>query len=370
MLTRFGIILLSVILTLACVEGGAQLYLKLRGIDHFQKFPRLTAPPPSEFERPESLSAFPIVQQAEGWSYENTVLENTVYNNEGELWIPPRSTAQLVDVIHIPTQESIRQVQVTTDQHARRIPPWHIDRLHTAQRHIAVFGCSVVWGYGVSDEETLPAQLSKDSPDTIGYNISAAGYGPSELLLRAQDGDSLADIHPEDGIGVYALLYDHPARFTNSAFMAGTWRHSGLTLNEVSPGRFTSRGPIRLAEPMWFWFAKIWSASALTRLSGTDLPLLTSARLDQMVRVIKALGETYQRKTALTNPFIVAILPSSSDMRPIRAALDRGKVPFIDYSRVNVPARLSGPFSLPGEIHPTPEALALIAQAMKRDLQN
>ena len=152
--------------------------------------------------------------------------------------------------------------------------------------------------------------------------------------------------------------------------MAGTWRHNGLTLNEVSPGHFTSGGPIRLAEPAWFWFAKIWSASALTRLSGTDLPLLTTAKLDQMVRVIKALGETYQNKTALTNPFVVAILPSSSDMRPIRAALDRGKVPFIDYSRVNVPARLSVPFSLPGEIHPTPEALALIAQAMKRDLQN
>ena len=196
MLIRFGIILFSVTLTLAFVEGGAQLYLKLKGINHLQKFPKLTAPPPSEFERPESLSAFQVVQLADGWSYENTVLENTVYNNEGELWVPPRSTAQLVDVIHIPTQKSIRQVEVTTDQRARRIPPWHIDRLRTAKRHIAIFGCSVVWVYGVSDEETLPAQLSKDSPDTISYNISAAGYGPSELLLRAQDGTALLTFTP------------------------------------------------------------------------------------------------------------------------------------------------------------------------------
>lgn len=328
----------------------------------------LPLPPFSSFEIPGSMGQIPELRPLSFPERGNRVIEQSLFDNEDGVWLPRRKQNSKIRMVNQESGEVVREIQVTTDAQARRIPSWQADRLLTAQSHIAFFGCSITWGYGVADDETYAALISSESKGLITYNMASGGYGLGELLTRAQKGDSLSEITPLKGAAVYALFEGHIHRFHNTAFMAGSWRKGGAKIVETSIGKFESKGPINIANPAWYWFSRLWNASVLVHLVDIDLPIMNQSRVDQFVRAISALRDLYRKNTAADNPFVVVILPYGFDPRPLRLALDRHKIHFIDYSRHPLFTRLKGPEFWPGENHPTPEAHRMLATVIKRDL--
>ena len=74
----------------------------------------------------------------------------------------------------------------TIDEHGLRVipdtaPP---ENAPTA----AFFGCSLTYGDGVLDNETLPAQVAQRRPDLQFVNFGFSGYGPHQMLANLESG--------------------------------------------------------------------------------------------------------------------------------------------------------------------------------------
>jgi len=361
--------LYSLIFAVFLLEAGSRLILLFKSSRPLV-YSSTQPPRPSRFEIPESLSAEP---QVGSWQFSDlpvTIHEVSAFSIEDGLWLPVRQAKLEVKMTEHATGRVVRTISMHTDGRGRRTPSWHSERLRTAKSHIVTFGCSMTWGYGVADDEAYPSLLSRDSADFVTYNISAGGYGLGEILVRAQDYDGLDKVVPRQGVGIYALADFHMARFNNSVFSRGqNWRSNGIVVEEVAPGRFEAQGRLAAVRPLWFLFSSLWGSSGLAQLIGVDWPVNDQSRVDRFVRAIKQLRRVYWEKTSLANPFIVMLLPFRFDHRPLREALDREEILFLDYSQVPLHLILKAPINRPGEDHPGPEFHEKLAAAMSRDLK-
>ena len=99
------------------------------------------------------------------------------------------------------------QATYTTDAYHRRVTPI----AHPEQRHnfLLFFGCSMTFGLGVYDDETMPFYVAQYASHYRPYNYGVAGYGPHHMLAQLQRGNLTKEIHEPHGIAVYTFIDDH-----------------------------------------------------------------------------------------------------------------------------------------------------------------
>jgi hypothetical protein len=361
---------ISILLTVLCVEGLA-LYLLNYPPSWLKSAP--PAPPllsASRFEIKETLSETPILSDGHRTEeQEPAKLEmNFVFANNDALWMaPPGEVTE--GIYRNPITGESWTVHVTTDKEGRRIEPWHEARKHTAKKHIFGIGCSMTWGQGLDDDETLLAQVSKNSPEWITYNASQAAYGPSEIITQLKNTPVLENIEPKDGIGIYFLYDFHFQRMFNTLWEVGTWREHGLVLNEYEKGKFESIGRVADVYPLWTFLSHIVVKDPFLRLIHFDWPQISPSRLDTLFRVVNEMKLLYKEKTRAENPFIVALWSIDENRNLMREALTRAEIPFLDYSETSMSIHIKGPGHI-GDGHPTAEVNEKFAIALNRDLKN
>lgn len=370
MKTRNKLLLAAMGIGLALVFGEAMFFVLVKRGYRFNWPTPVKDQTHYKFEIPESLSALPDVRHPTEFFYGGWVTEDSKFTTEGDLWVPPRSYSGEIPMIDRRTGQVVRRIQMHTDAHARRTYSGQENAAARARSHLVAFGCSNTWGYGVDDDEALPARMAARSPSVVSYNLASGGYSVGELLLRARDGDSLEGIGPRDGMAFYAIFNHHLGRFLNSASNIATWRANGISLEETSPGKFVSRGSAAQAEPLWRLFARAFHFLSIGQYFGWDLPMENRERVDRFVRAIAALREVYWAKTSPHNPFAVVFLPYVFDNTLWRESLDRHGIPFVDYTHVHIEPKLRTAGTRPGESHPSPEALDVLAMTLNRDLSN
>lgn len=325
----------------------------------------------SQYELKESLSQLPLLRS--GPPLLHTISDpaewRPVVEGDAGVWAPPAKAKYEAQFVSANTGKILRTVEETTDAQRRRVPPWQGARLSTARRHLMVLGCSLTWGEGVKDSEALPAQLSKGSDELVVHNAGYGGYGPAELLVRMKHGTLLNDLGPQEGAAVFYLHEHHFMRFFHSAQVAGTWRAHGLVVEERASG-FEAVGSIQQADPLWVFFSKLWIKDPLATIFHLDLPPITDARLDEFFRAVKEMEKIYRARTRPDNPFVVVLGTFVGASEPWRRALDRAKIFFLDYSKVDMGSRVAGSSTLPDNPHPSPEYYEKVALALKKDLKD
>ncbi len=148
---------------------------------------------------------------------------------------PPPASSRIARKHH--GEREIYAARYTFDEHSLRLTP---DCRDTAAQAVLFFGCSMTFGEGLHDEETLPYRVGEAlSDDACLYNFALHGYGTHHMLAAIEHG--MVDTIVEQDIGhvFYGLLYPaHLYRLTGQE----SWFRHGPQYALGADGRPEHRG--------------------------------------------------------------------------------------------------------------------------------
>ncbi len=257
---------------------------------------------------------------------------------------------------------SILGIVHRTDSYGLRGPDRSVARA-AARPRVAIVGDSVVWGFGVREEETVPAwleRLAADSGSVLeAWNLGVVAYNTyNEKEKYAR----LAPLIRPDVTVVVVLFNDlqpraEHFRITSVGTLADPRRHAPYP-DEWRPA--LEKSALFHAAIQLYW----WAVPPGDEGKAFDLANLPGvlAQLDEISATASAVGSA----------LIVAVMPSATPEASRFAALSGGlrrfcearKLSFVDLSSaLGAPARRE--YLLPADpVHPTAQGARLIAEAL------
>lgn len=246
---------------------------------------------------------------------------------------------------------------------ALRIVPGSAPRQHAA----LLFGCSMMFGVGANDDQTLAAYLQHLSPGVRSINFAFPGYGPHQMLRLLQTGREargLADATP--AIGVYLSIPDHIRRAAGET----SWDSHGPHFEAGSRGDAVYRGPFRettggrrFTERFFAAFQKsAIVAQILDARSNRPPSMRDQARFIAIVATAK---DTFERRYHA--PFVVVTFwPTAPEDEAIRSMLAHRGVASIPIAAFVPDIHDPDRHYQYADGHFTPRANASIARALAR----
>jgi len=231
------------------------------------------------------------------------------------------------------------------------------------QMHLATFGCSFMFGEGVNDTETLPAQLACQQPQVDVSCFAMPGYSPAQVPLLFGTG-AIDQLTERDGAALYLFIPDHVNRVI-AARRRALRRTTMLPAFQLDMhgapqylGLFTDRYPTRIAINE--------TVLALNASRWMGLNSIVPPRMEHMelcVALLDLARREYQTRYP-GNEFYVLLDPSCHingfDLATLCDYMDARKLRWLDPGQL-YGAEATGRFYFEGDGHPTPEAHARMA---------
>lgn len=104
-------------------------------------------------------------------------------------------------------EEVIFKSRVTTDAFARRVTPQ--TDIEMRSKHFLVFGCSMAFGTGVEDYESIAAFLAQELKQYYFYNYAIGGWGPNHTLYDLLKRPLSKEVPQKDGMAIFLLYPFH-----------------------------------------------------------------------------------------------------------------------------------------------------------------
>lgn len=365
----------SILGTLLVLEGLSAVFLMVG----FQYKPvdipdRLGPPAPTlPYEIPASLDGFPRykAERTLNWSDLGPgarVVSDGNYDLPGiPLRLKPNHSAQ-VKSYDESSGRLIYNYRLTTDAAGRRISQSSSEKRRSA-RHLVMMGCSYTFGTGVNDSETITWHINALQDATEAYNGGHGGFGTSDVLARLMSPDELQDLRQKRGILIYNFIANHVHRSFGST--ASPWTNLLSDVELLPDGHFALRGDFDTSRPRLMAFYRFFSGLHFVRLFGLHLPVLRHHHYDLIAKMISEARHLYRLQTLPENELVVALYPQSVDgvdVAELRRALSRHKIPFIDYSGLNLARFIKEPARIPYDGHPNGHAHAFYAKLLLKDL--
>lgn len=99
----------------------------------------------------------------------------------------------------------------TADQHGRRVtPPPKGDQ--QAAKALLCFGCSYTFGYGVNDDQTMPARVAAQTTAYQVYNYGLEAAGPQQMLVQLYMPGIAEEVTQKQALAVFTFLHVHISR--------------------------------------------------------------------------------------------------------------------------------------------------------------
>ena len=97
-----------------------------------------------------------------------------------------------------------------SDSKGRRIS---INQDFNSSKHALFFGCSFMFGVGLSNEHTLASKFQKHSAnDFKSYNYGQSGHCAAQMLIKLRDPSMFDDIEKKNGCAIYLFINGHLKR--------------------------------------------------------------------------------------------------------------------------------------------------------------
>lgn len=260
--------------------------------------------------------------------------------------------------------EPVYDVRYSIDAFGRRITPGA--DTGTRSSFLLLFGCSVTFGEGVNDTETLPHYIAERAPDVRPYNYGFHGYGPQQVLARLENQDLRAEVAEPGGSLVYLFIDAHVNRAIGSMIVYTGWADKAPYYRVSLDGTPFRDGTLTTGRPATSILYSILGHSQLLKRARLDVPLAISERhIDLTARILAASKQRFHQQFG-DGRFVVVIFPGSQHAAELGRALGRQGVEILDYRALFDAA--DPEYAIPNDWHPTPQAHRLLAEQLVTDL--
>ncbi len=232
--------------------------------------------------------------------------------------------------------------------------------------HFAIFmGCSLVFGEGVEQRETLPYHFGVHSPRHRPYNYGFSGYGTQQMLALLEEGGLRSEIEEPRGVLVYLYSGFHVPRVIGSLRVFNGWgAHMPYYFVDEAgvlrrSGTFTSGRPWT---SLWFWAA---GKLRLGRLLNLDYPKRRPEHYELVARIVEASRDRF-RELFPGSHFLVVYYPLGSRDEQVPARLEQRGIRVLDYGDLLDASDPS--LRIPGDGHPTAKAYETIARRLAAEV--
>lgn len=240
----------------------------------------------------------------------------------------------------------IWNVNINTDQHSRRMVPFKGNV--KAEKFLAFFGCSFVYGTGLNDNETLPYYVAKQLPHYRVYNYGIGASSAHLFLALLEEGKLQDQIAEKNGILVYVLMGGHLGRANAFMSEAGWNKRSpyykyNASGELVRAGNFETSRPVLTSFYTWLW-PKIerWATRRI------NFPPVLDSHIQYTCDLIKQSQKVFNEMYPHSK-FVVTNHPLSSAQQPLWDCLKRSKIDLLDYD----PRMDREEYRVPIDGHPT-----------------
>ena len=263
------------------------------------------------------------------------------------------------------------------DAHSQRVTPFsHDDAEHDCA---AVFlGCSMTFGLGVENADTLPAQFAARTTGYWPVNAGFPGYGLQQVWLHLTDAAFFANIPFDEGVVIYTFIDDHINRLAGVPAVLTGWNYALPWLVEKED-QIEHSGTFATRNPLQYYIYRYGGRLHLYRFfeSRVSRPTSTTAytpdMLDLAARVIVD-GAEKLRDLRPGFQLWVLFFPGTALSAEMQERLESTGVQCLDYSELlndtDIPdERLWHKDSAGAEWgHPKAEVYAVVAEQMTADI--
>jgi hypothetical protein len=206
--------------------------------------------------------------------------------------------------------KELYSAEYTLDEYGRRITP--IRNRSQRSKFAVFFGCSLMFGEGVSADKTLPARFAEYAPDYMPYNYGGPGHGPQQLLLRLQIGGIQREIRETRGTAFYTYIDHHISRAIGSMRVFEIWGRR-FPYYDYWNGNLVYRGDFETGRPIrTYVYDHILSKEGILSYFQADWPLWTSQRDARLTADLIVQASERFKSIFPESKFIVLMYPQPS----------------------------------------------------------
>lgn len=163
--------------------------------------------------------------------------------------------------VHNFETEGVFKTSATVDGGHRWTP---VESIEKKEKFLAVFGCSMIFGTAVNDNETAPYYMGEILQEYVPYNYGVPGFSVANAIALVES--DRTNIEQSEGLGVFVWHGFHIARVigTQSEYMASGGRgHDRAAFG--SDGKYL--GNFRDVYPWKSWiYEKTWNSHVYKKL--------------------------------------------------------------------------------------------------------
>lgn len=251
--------------------------------------------------------------------------------------------------ILVKDNDTVYNVKQSIDTYCKRTTPGH-DSLKN--KFALFFGCSVAFGTGLNDNQTMPYNFQQSSKEYNSYNYALAGHGTNHMLARLQYQDLTKQVKEKDGIGLYIFIWDHINRSIGTMDRYCDWL-SNAPYYEMEDGKLVRNKMFKDGRYFQSKFYELVYQTNIIKYFKIDFPVKIKERhYDLVTEMIKEAKNEYQKQFGndhfycVIYPFWVGKTPK--DLPIFEAYLKKKNIEYIDLTDF----KFTGENTLGGDPHP------------------
>lgn len=268
----------------------------------------------------------------------------------------------IYNAVLIKKKDTVYNVKYSIDHFHKRITPGHDS---SKKEHSIFFGCSISFGVGLNDDQTLAYYFQKESGNFNSYNYGLSGHGANNVLACLQYQDLNKQIVEKKGAAFYIFFWDHIYRAIGNMS-----RYSDWVFNEpyykMENDRLLRKKGFKEGRPVISKIYELIYQTNIVKYFKLDFPLkLNEKHLDLVSEMIKESKKEYQKQFPGNN-FYCVIYPSHMDWDPeqfksFKAFLTKKGIDYIDLTEY---IHYGEKYTLGGDPHPNAATNELLAKEL------
>ena len=281
---------------------------------------------------------------------------------------------------HVPWADSVWHDVKTVNNHTIFDTYYTIDSLNRRvvpnyrqekTKYAAFFGCSICFGFGLKDDQTIPYLVQENTNNYNSYNFSYTGWGCHHMLARLEHKDLSKEVKEKEGVGVYIFLWSHIRRAIGDMRIYTGWGHT-MPYYYLDEENLIRDGNFKTGRVFVSKLYELLERSYVVKYFKLNFPLNTSENhMILAAEIIKKAKATYSNQFGNDNFYVVIHPTTWEEFTPenneaFKKLLKERGIEVLDYSQ-KIP--LTDDYIIVGDGHPNETSNQKFAKLLVDDLK-